>query len=133
MIWFFKEKPNNMGLYIGNVAGYNKAKGHIKVLLNEKLAIGDSINFEKENTKYTISELMLNNSNIPHAEVGQKVVIGRMKGNIHVGDKIYKLSSKELLDVAKQSYSNEKIKLPLKCNISVKKMSQLSWKYLCKI
>ena len=117
----FKEKPNNMGLYIGNVAGYNKAKGHIKVLLNEKLAIGDSINFEKENTKYTISELMLNNSNIPHAEVGQKVVIGRMKGNIHVGDKIYKLSSKELLDVAKQSYSNEKIKLPLKCNISVKK------------
>ena len=64
---------------------------------------------------------MLNNSNIPHAEVGQKVVIGRMKGNIHVGDKIYKLSSKELLDVAKQSYSNEKIKLPLKCNISVKK------------
>ena len=117
----FKEKPNNMGLYIGNVAGYNKAKGHIKVLLNEKLAIGDSINFEKENTKYTISELMLDNSNIPHAEVGQKVVIGRMKGNIHVGDKIYKLSSKELLDVAKQSYSNEKIKLPLKCNISVKK------------
>lgn len=117
----FKEKPNNMGLYIGNVAGYNRAKGHIKVLLNEKLAIGDSINFEKENTKYTISELMLGNSNIPHADVGQKVVIGRMKGNIHVGDKIYKLSSKSLLDKAKQSYSSENVKLPLKCDISIKK------------
>lgn len=117
----FKEKPNNMGLYIGNVAGYNRANGHIKVLLNEELAIGDSINFEKENTRYTISELMLGNSNIPHADVGQKVVIGRMKGNIHAGDKIYKLSSKSLLDDAKQSYSNENVKLSLKCNISIKK------------
>lgn len=117
----FKEKPNNMGLYIGNVAGYNKLKGHIKVLLNEKLAIGDTINFEKENTKYTISELMNNNSNITSAGVGQKVVIGRMKGNIHIGDKIYKLSSKTQLDQAKESYSGENVKLPLSCNISIKK------------
>lgn len=117
----FKEKPNNMGLYIGNVAGYNKAKGHVKLLLNEPIAIGDTINFEKENTKYTVSELMLNSSNITNASVGQKVVIGRMKGNIHLGDKIYKLSSKTQIEKAKDSYSKEMVKLPLKCNISIKK------------
>lgn len=117
----FKEKPNNMGLYLGNVAGYNKLKGHIKILLNEPLSIGDTINFEKENTKYNISELMLNNSNIPIAKVGDKVVVGRMKGNIHVGDKIYKLSSKEQITKAEASYESENIKLPLKVNIKIKK------------
>ena len=117
----FKEKPNNMGLYLGNVAGYNKQKGHIKILLNEPLALGDTINFEKENTKYTISELMRNNSNIPSAKVGSTVIVGRMKGNIHIGDKIYKLSSKRLLDEAQKSYNTENKKLPLSCNISVKK------------
>lgn len=117
----FKEKPNNMGLYLGNVAGYNKLKGHIKILLNQPLSIGDTINFEKENTKYTISELMLDNLNIPNAEIGSKVIIGRMKGNIHIGDKVYKLSSKEQLLQANSSYSNENIKLPLECKISIKK------------
>ena len=117
----YKEKPNNMGLYVGNVAGYNKLKGHVKLLLNENLAIGDNINFEKENTKYTISELMLNNSNVPNAKVGSKVVIGRMKGNIHIGDKIYKLSSKTQMDNAHNSYMSEHVKLPVKCNITIKK------------
>ena len=117
----FKEKPNNMGLYLGNVAGYNKQKGHIKILLNEPLALGDTINFEKEDTKYTISELMRNDSNIPSAKVGSTVVVGRMKGNIHIGDKIYKLSSKSQLDEAHSSYSIENKKLPLTCNISIKK------------
>ena len=117
----FKEKPNNMGLYLGNVAGYNKAKGHIKVLLNENLAIGDTINFEKENTKYTVSELMIKKSNVPNAVVGKTVEIGRMKGNIHIGDKIYKLSSKTQMDNAQHSYEGENIKIPLKCSITIKK------------
>ena len=117
----YKEKPNNMGLYVGNVAGYNKLKGHVKLLLNENLAIGDNINFEKENTKYTISELMLNNSNVPNAKIGSKVVIGRMKGKIHIGDKIYKLSSKTQMDNAHNSYMSEHVKLPVKCNITIKK------------
>lgn len=116
----FKEKPNNMGLYLGNVAGYNKLKGHIKILLNQPLSVGDTINFEKENTKYNVSELMLNNANIPSAKIGDKVVIGRMKGNIHIGDKIYKLSSKEQLTKAEDSYEGENIKIPLKANIKIK-------------
>ena len=122
----FKDKPNNMGLYLGNVAGYNKIKGHIKIILNETLAVGDTINFEKENTKYNVSELMLNNSNIPNAKIGDKVVVGRMKGNIHVGDKVYKLSSKEQLKKAEQSYEGENIKMPLKANIKIKANEPIS-------
>ena len=79
-----KDKPNNMGIYIGNISNYNKLNGHIKILLQENLSIGDTINFENENTKYTVSELMLNNNNYTEAKKGDKVVIGRMKGNIHL-------------------------------------------------
>lgn len=122
----FKDKPNNMGLYLGNVAGYNKIKGHIKIILNETLAVGDTINFEKENTKYNVSELMLNNSNIPNAKIGDKVIVGRMKGNIHVGDKVYKLSSKEQLKKAEQTYEGENIKMPLKANIKIKANEPIS-------
>lgn len=35
----FKEKPNNMGIYIGNVSHYNAQKGYITLNLNESLAI----------------------------------------------------------------------------------------------
>ena len=117
----FKEKPNHMGIYIGNVAGYNRLKGHIKLQLNANIAIGDTINFEKESTKYTVSELCQNNSNVPKAGLGDKVTIGRMKGNIHIGDKVYKLSSKTLSTQAKSSYETEQKKLPLKCTIHIKK------------
>lgn len=34
-----KEKQNNMGIYIGNVANYNDKKGHITLNLNESIAI----------------------------------------------------------------------------------------------
>lgn len=35
----YKEKQNNMGIYIGNVANYNNTKGHITLNLNEMIAI----------------------------------------------------------------------------------------------
>ncbi len=63
----FKEKQNNMGIYIGNVANYNSKKGHVTLNLNDKVALGDSITFENEPTKYRISELMFQNHNIPFA------------------------------------------------------------------
>lgn len=35
----YKEKQNNMGIYIGNVANYNSSKGHITLNLNEMIAV----------------------------------------------------------------------------------------------
>lgn len=125
----FKEKPNNMGIYIGNVSNFSSTNGHIKLNLLDSLEIGDTITFEKENTRYTISELMIGNSNIRKASSGQVVTIGRMKGNIHLSDKIYKLSSKSLSKFAIDTYENvENKKIPLSCKIVIKKDSPISVK-----
>jgi len=71
-----------MGLYLGNVSNFNANKGLISLPLNEPLAIGDTISFEKEESKYMVSELMIQNKNVPKANSKDRVTIGRMKGNI---------------------------------------------------
>lgn len=115
----FKEKPNNMGIYIGNVSNYNKKLGHVSLALDECIEIGDTITFENEPTNYKISELMSCGNNISVTKIGDKITIGRMKGNIHVGDKIYKLASKLLSQKSKSSYLNEIKKLPINCVLDV--------------
>ena len=115
----FKEKPSNLGIYIGNVSKYNSNNGHITLSLNESIAIGDTITFENENSKYTISELMKDKQNISSAEKDSKVTIGRMKGTIRRGDKIYKLSSKELINNVKKYLSSENKKQALSAVLDV--------------
>ncbi len=76
----FKQKQNNMGIYIGNVSNYNDKKGHVTLNLNDKIAIGDSITFENEPTKYKISELIFQGRNIPFACDNEVVTIRQNEG-----------------------------------------------------
>lgn len=118
----YKEKSNNMGLYLGKIQNYNEKKGLITIKLNEPVKIGDTISIDYEQGSYTISELMnCKNKNITETNVGDTVIIGRMKGNIRLGNNVYKMSSKKLNDFAKSSYSKEYRKVELNCNISIKK------------
>lgn len=118
-------RSNNMGLYLGKVQKFQSGKGYITFEPKEKIEIGDTITFEHENTKYTISELMQRNKNIKEAQ-NQLVQIGRMKGNIKVGDKIYKMASKSLSKFAKDSYEKENKKIPLDCKITIKENQPIS-------
>lgn len=117
----FKEKPNNMGLYLGKIQHFNKSKGLITLKLKTPVEIGDTISIENEKGTYTISELMENNKNITTTKQGQLVTIGRMKGNISVKNKVYKMSSKSLLQSAKESYKYENKKMFLNCKVTIKK------------
>ena len=128
----FKEKSNNMGIEIGTVENYNPNKGHIKLKLKDSVSIGDTISFEKEPSKYTISELMQNNSNFTTLGSGKKVTIGRMKGNISVGNKVYKLASKELATTARQSFENvENKKILINGVVSIKKGQPMCMQIIC--
>ena len=124
--FIFKEKPNNMGLFLGIVQKYNKSKGLITLKLKENIKIGDTISLQNEDGSYTISELMIDGKNITKTQIDQTVTIGRMKGNINLGDKIYKMSSKELLTKAQRSYKTENRKIPLTCTVTIKKNEPIS-------
>lgn len=120
----FKEKSNNMGIFLGRVSNFNPNKGHITFTTADTLAVGDKIGIENkkhETSLYTISELMINNKNMPKVLSGNKVKIGRMKGDISVGYKIYKMSDKQLTSYALETINKENRKVNLNCKLTVKK------------
>lgn len=120
----FKEKSNNMGIFLGRVSNFNPNKGHITFTTADTLAVGDKIGIENkkhETSLYTISELMINNKNVPKVSSGNTVKIGRMKGDISVGYKIYKISDKQLTSSALETINKENRKASLSCKLTVKK------------
>ena len=125
------QKSNNMGIFLGTISNFNSNQGHISFTTESKLHVGDKIcveNKKHETSLYTISELMLNNKNIKEANLGDKIKIGRMKGNISVGDKIYKLSDKFLTSSAIDTLDKELRKINLTCEMTVKLNSPISLK-----
>ncbi len=124
----FSEKPNNMGLFLGHIAKFNQSKGLITLNLNEPLEIGDTISTENESGTYTISELIKNKQNVKSANIDDFVTIGRMKGKIKVGDKVFKMSSKKLNIESLSSFENDiqTKKIPLNCEIKVIKNTPIS-------
>ena len=128
----FEKRQNNMGIYIGKISKYNPSKGLITCTLENGVDIGDSISFENENTKYTSSELIdKNGKNIKSSPSNNTVTFGRMKGNIKVGDEIYKINSKILLEQAKLSYSKESVKKNLICNLKIKSEEEIFVEVVC--
>ena len=116
----FKDKSDNMGLFLGKVEKYNSNKGYITVKLNEPIEVGDTVALERESGTYNVSEVMVSNKNIKGTKVGQTVTIGRMKGNIKLGDKIFKMSSKSQNSIANDSLRFENRKVALNCEVTVK-------------
>ena len=64
---------------------------------------------------------MENKNNIRETKVNQIVTIGRIKGSISSGDKVYKISSKYITTTANESYKSENRKVSLNCNVIIKK------------
>lgn len=70
---------------------------------------------------------MFQGKNIPFACNNELITIGRMKGNIKPGDKIFKISNKRLSESAKITFSGKEFKkIKLKCKVIVKKDTPVS-------
>ncbi|MBR3614598.1 MAG: U32 family peptidase [Clostridia bacterium] len=124
----FKDKPNNMGIYVGTISHINENKGHLKLKLENTLSVGDRISINNES--YTVSELMIDNKNFETLEKGTLVKIGRMKGKISVGNKIYRIETaklnKSILPTFKEDKNFRKVKL--NGEIILKENTQVSFK-----
>ena len=104
----YTKRPNHMGVFLGKVMSYNPNRGYIKVKLEEEIDLGDSIRINESSCK--TSELMKNNNNIKTAQVGEIVTLGRIKGEINVGDLVYKTVSQKLENQINQISSKENVK-----------------------
>lgn len=124
----FKDKPNNMGFYIGTISHINENKGHLKLTLEDTISVGDKVSINNES--YTVSELMIDNRNYETLGKGKTVKIGRMKGKISVGSKIYRIETAKLNKSIMPTFKEDKNfkKIPLNGEITVKKGMPISLK-----
>ena len=88
------EKPKHWGTYIGKVLSYD-GKRYITLDDVSKINIGDGI------------EVWNNSNNSPSTIVSEliKNKVGRIHGNINVGDKVYKTLDKSLNQKARETFS----------------------------
>ena len=114
--YVFEEKPSNQGLYIGNISNIYKKNGLISLKTNEPLDIGDTFLVQQEDHKYTISEILKNGSHVKSAAIGDLVTIGRVKGKLELGDKVFKINSSVISKEIKEFNSHEHVKIPLVAN-----------------
>lgn len=119
----YTKKPNHMGVFVGEVIGYNSNKGHAKIKLFKELNLGDSISINDSSCK--ISELMNGNNNIKSANIGQVVTVGRIKGKILKGDKVYRTVSEKLNKKIIEISNKENVKRPINAKIYLKKNEQI--------
>ena len=124
----FKDKPNNMGFYIGTISHINENKGHLTLMLEDTLSVGDKISINNES--YTVSELMIDNRNYETLSKGKRVKIGRMKGKISVGSKIYRIETAKLNKSISPTFKEDKNfkKILINGKITVKENTPLSLK-----
>jgi len=107
------EKPKNWGVYIGRVKDYNPQKGLVKVALEGEIAIGDGIEIwsgEGESPGTVVSEILLNNNKVKNAYKGQTVTITNIKGRVQKESRVYKTSSRELNERARQSFEKDNLR-----------------------
>lgn len=84
----YTHKASHMGIEIGKVLEYHKSKGYVKVKLLDNISLGDSIVIKDDSCK--ISELMYGNNNTKTASKNEVVTIGRIHGNIEIGNSVFK-------------------------------------------
>ncbi len=113
----YTKRPNHIGIVLGIVISYNLNKGYVKIKLKENMELGDSIKINESSCKS--SELMKNNNNIKTAKTGEIVTIGRIKGNIKVGDIVYKTVSVSLENKINQTLTKDVRKRKVFCKVEI--------------
>ena len=122
----FKDKPNNMGIYVGTVSHINENKGHLKLKLENTLSIGDRVSIN--NDSYMVSELMIDNKNYETLSKGTTCTIGRMKGKLKVGSKVYRIETAKLNKSISPTFKEDKEfkKVSINGEITLKKNTPIS-------
>lgn len=111
------DKPNNVGVKVGEVLNFNSKKNKLKIKLSGKLSKGDGINLGGG----SIGRIIKNGEIFDFGVAGEIIEIDFVK-NIKPKTPVYKTSDKLLVDNANKSFKEgiENKKINLKCEIFIK-------------
>lgn len=105
----FSEKPNHLGVYIGQVKAIHSAKKQVTLDLEDDISMGDVISIG-QSTSY-ISQITKGNT------------VGEIKNikSIKINDKVYKIVSNSLNKKQWENYKKEIKKIDISCKLYQKR------------
>lgn len=92
-----RERPKHWGRYLGKVIDYDRKRKLVRVKLDDDLNMGDGVEVVNENLPGNIVTYIEKDiRQVKNAEAGDIVYIGDIIGIMSKGDKVYKISDKNL-------------------------------------
>ncbi|MEG6520818.1 DUF3656 domain-containing U32 family peptidase [Desulfotomaculum sp. 1211_IL3151] len=115
------KRPNNRGVRLGRVKGFNKKHNTVEVLLEEPLRLGDGVEVwvtEGGRSGVEVNNILVNGKQIEAAQAGTLVGLA-IPGKIHIGDRVFKTHDAELMESARETFTStrETRKIPLHFSI----------------
>jgi len=103
------DKPNNSGVYLGNVIAYDSRTQMASIRLEDRLSVGDGIEIRtglSGSAGGNVSAVKKGKQELKSATRGDLVDIGYFRGRITPGDKVYKTVDIELNKEARKSFAS---------------------------
>ncbi|GAB6157303.1 DUF3656 domain-containing protein [Desulfotomaculum varum] len=112
------KRPNNRGIRLGRVKGFNPANKTVEILLEEPLQVGDGIEVwvsEGGRRGIEVNSILLQNRPVNFAPAGSLVGLA-IPGKIKPGDRVFKTHDAALMERARESFASprEIKKIPLR-------------------
>ena len=118
-----RERPKHWGTYLGKVIDYDRKRKLVKAKLDNNLNMGDGVEIVNDSLPGNIvTYIEKNGVQVKTAESGEIISFGDISGIANKGDKIYKISDKNLnLELRKvldgKSHKKVDIDMELDCEI----------------
>lgn len=111
------KRPNNRGVRLGRVKGYNAKHKTVEILLEEPLQLGDGIEVWVSaggRTGIEVSQMLVHGKPVEYAAAGTLVGLA-IPGKIRPGDRVFKTHDAMLMERARETFtsSKETKKIPL--------------------
>jgi len=118
-----RERSKNWGTYLGEVVSYNRKKGLVEIKLGNDIFMGDIVEFLNDDlTSGTVTYIAKGKEQVKKATLGERVFVGDFYGDIIVGQKLYKISSREQNKRLQETFDgkcHKKIDISAKIDIEV--------------
>ena len=110
-----RDIPKHQGIPLGSVISCDSKRGHISARLTDTLSVGDGIEVRdgRRVCGNVVTYLNDRGTMLKSADAGRKVTVGDIKGQVRAGAEIFKITDKELMKRAEESYRKIPPSLPV--------------------
>ncbi len=118
------KRPNNRGLKLGRIIGYNPRNKTAELLLEDELQLGDGLEIwvtQGGRQGITVQRMTVKGRQVEKALAGEKVLV-EVPGKVGDGDRVFKTFDADLMARARQSFEAPKYgrKIPLQVKVEVR-------------